>query len=614
MADLSPEASAILKQYDAGVPSTGGTFSPEAQTILNRYDAPATSTPDSEAYVYIAPGSIATPQTSFSDKLKNVGQNVATAMQSGYNTFPHLNVGGYDVNPLNAVAGLYRGAQEAFVQGGVPNDVVSLPDAYAGSPHALVTPGMFKPSIPKASPPIVPLAGKELPRVGGGYLIDTPAASEKAPTAAPIAEAMPTPASTPEPVPVVPDQSTVGAAQTPTGAIPEMSKGEARARQAAAEGSQLEQSDSDRRVGGIDTNQYVPGVQATLGRLDLAHAPEEAAFRDLHPEPFKALDRANNDARIDYLEEGIPGDIAIYNMKQARDAQAVRDLAPMQSSPQPVNLQPVFDLIDKQLSEGAADRGLVSNTLNGVKNTLTDGDGLKTDPNRIYNGVRKNITDMLERGKADPASNEATAQAHLVAIKNVLDNQIAETNPTFRTYLDNYTAASRPIDEAQLLGQIRGKATNAAGQMQLGRIDSVLNQLDKARNDASGANPAQSVTEDTMQRLFDLRNDLQAEAARDDMARTVGSNTHMRLLQGEKFLAPKPTPVMSALGNALEVGAHGLASYVDPFTGNALVKLGASALKNRTANSAAQKAAEINAAQQAAQQARLQAILNPKTQ
>lgn len=650
MADLSAETQAIIDELNGK--TAKNDFTPETKEILKRYVLPTTGAGafDSEGNPvsnYI-PTDGSTPQ-----QPTGVGPRVYDAvtrslqgpfgpppLPQGTNRYGDAAYEGfirkpltlidYASRPLQAVGtgatALAAGLGEASGLMDRSSADMFQRDTNLAGQSALILGGMSPakatPSAVKAKSITVPLAEHEPAVVGGGYLSENGVAAPRPNFEAPagrvfdVAEDGATSPVQPSQAVTVttPPESTVGAAQVPSGYGPTMSAKEAAARQAASEGSQLEQTDSHRRVGGIDTAQYVPGTTRTLGSLDLGHAAEEAAFRDMYPTEFKNLDKANNDALVDHLERGIPDPIAIHNMTEAREAQRVKDITPMKENPKPVELAPVKKLIEDQLGEGAEDRGLVESTLNSVLKTLSDKDGnLRTDPNRIYNGARKNITDMLERAKADPKSNEATAQHHLVEIKNALDEQIAATNPTFRTYLDNYAKASAPIDEAQLLGELRKKVTNASGQLQLSRLDSVLNSIDKARNSSSGANKAMHLTEPTLQRLYDLRNHLQAEEARNDMARTVGSNTHMRILQGQKYLAPQPSPIKNALQNMAEAAFHGVANGLDPtsFGANALIRYTGDKLGRARAEKLAREAAERTAKQEAAQKSRLQQFLNP---
>lgn len=349
-----------------------------------------------------------------------------------------------------------------------------------------------------------------------------------------------------------PPPGSVGAMGTPSSMIPALTPAEA----ATAEGRQFQQTAIDRQDSGQDRSIYVPNSKPTDGTMNPQISPTENALRNFDPQSFKKSDDENNAARVEYLDSRTSDPIALQNMKETRDTQATTDLAPMKADPQPVDLQPVKDIVERQLQEGGEDRGLVASTLNSVAKTLQDADGnLRTDPNRIYNGARKNITDMLARGKADPASNEATATAHLMEIKSALDDAISQSNPSFETYLNNYQKNSMPLDEADVLANVRSKVVNGQGNMMLGALNQQLANIVKARANPA-VNPAKSLTPDSMDMLFNLKADLQRKAYAESMNQGVGSNTVRQTLQAAKTGTLNPL-LSGAIGLATDVAtAH----------------------------------------------------------
>lgn len=471
-----------------------------------------------------------------------------------------------------------------------------------------------------AAEPVPASAPREPATVGGGYVVKPSDVPPEAAQAAGVTQPVETPAPTTQPVQTAPTapasapaESTAGAQQTPAGAIPPMPADEAAARQTLGERTQLQQPDSARRVGGINTANPIPDYHPTLGTIDLNHAPEELVRRQQYPQVFKDADSTNNDAMVHYIDSHIPDDLAIRNMDSARGSQADADIAPMKANPNPVDIQPVADLINRQLESGAADRPFVRSTLQSVKDSMTDADGnLRTDPNRLYEGARKNITDMLARGKADPASNEATATAHLMDVKDALDAAITKSNPSFQTYLNNYSAASRPIDAANIMNQIRMKVVNAKNEIPLENLNGRLKSVFDARNTAAGANDAKSLTPDQLDMWYNVRNQLQANAARDNYGRVVGSNTVLNLLQNEKYTAPKPSAAANALTFAGESVAHGVAAHYAPFVGNPLVRYAGQKIGESRAAKSAQAAAAAQEALDAARRARVQQFINPQ--
>ena len=379
--------------------------------------------------------------------------------------------------------------------------------------------------------------------------------------------------------------NSVGAAATPTSLIPALTPAEA----ATAEGKQFQQTAIDRQDSGQDPTQYVPNSTPTLGTINPSLSPEENALRSHSPQAFKAVDDANNAARVDYFDSHTSDPIAMEQLTQARDAQATQDLTAAFSNKTPVDVQPLVDTIDSTLASGGNKRTVVKNTLNNVKNSLyqTGADGspildaagnpmLETDPQILY-AARQNITDMLAKGKTDPSSDEALAASHLNDIKTQLDGLIEQGAPGYQQYLKNFQQNSMPIDQAQVLANMRSKIVNGQGNMLLNPLNQQLANIVKARA-APGISPAKSLTPDTMDMLFNLKADLQRKAYSDSMNQGVGSNTVRNAIQAAK--AGVLNPITEGI---LHAGIGAASAYMGPagFLANPLLRVGANKMAER---------------------------------
>lgn len=250
-------------------------------------------------------------------------------------------------------------------------------------------------------------------------------------------------------------------------------------------------------------------------------------------------------------------------------------------------------------------------------NTLSDKDGnLRTDPMRIYKGAYKNLGDLLDRAKADPASDEATTSAHVMAIKQAMGDAIAEKNPSFNQYRQNYENTSRQIDEAQLMENARRNLVNGAGEISLEKVNNLLKSINKAQR-SPGANPAKSVSPETWDTLVAARNELQAQAASKDIGRVTGSNTILNALQGDKYgvKSPEQSAMSNYVGNIAESGLHALGAALDP-TGvgavNGLVRFGKAGFDTMRASKLKAQFEADKASHEKALNARLQSFLNPQ--
>ena len=66
-----------------------------------------------------------------------------------------------------------------------------------------------------------------------------------------------------------------------------------------------------------------------------------------------AQEKANNDARVEYYEQAAGTPTQVLRLKEARGAQAQKDLATAFGSKQPTDAQPVMDTLNSILTDPA---------------------------------------------------------------------------------------------------------------------------------------------------------------------------------------------------------------------------------------------------------------------
>ncbi len=302
----------------------------------------------------------------------------------------------------------------------------------------------------------------------------------------------------------------------------------------------------------FDNTEYVPGSVPTLAE-QLANpelASQQRVISSGNPD-FATRDRANNEARLDYFDNlaGTPSTLAA--MEADRAAQAEQDLSAAWQNKGTADAQPVADQINQALSGPSGKLRPVRDALEDVGDALYDQDGnLETDPEMLY-GARKQISYLLSKAgqRANPAYADRTVMSQLQAVRNTLDSVIEPAAPGYQQYLQNYAAASRPIDAQELLQSYRPNLVDARGNMQLGRVNTMMKQIGQQLS-SRGVAPAKSLDDDTIDKLFNLRQDLLRQENR-NLARPAGSDTAHNL------------QVASDIGmNALHAGGHVLAAHV----------------------------------------------------
>lgn len=160
----------------------------------------------------------------------------------------------------------------------------------------------------------------------------------------------------------------------------------------------------------------------------------------------------------------------------------------------------------------------------------------KEDVARLY-GVRRNIDAMMSQLQATGI--DATKMRELMVVKKSLDKQIMKASPAFRTYLETYTQASRPINQMQIGQELlesstRGGFVQDAVQqyagvptMQAGQFLSKASDLDALARRATGfkrAKAEQILDPQQMQTIRDVADSLERRQLV-DRARPVGSDT-----------------------------------------------------------------------------------------
>jgi hypothetical protein len=331
---------------------------------------------------------------------------------------------------------------------------------------------------------------------------------------------------------------------------------------------------ADRAAGGpsaINAVSEIPGVQRTLAQStgNVGIAALERSARNTPGEfsnTFDQLMRSNNEARQQYFK-GLSGDENdLQALKDARDAAAMplRQQAFAAGNADRADPQPVIAEIDKILQSPSGQRDVVQSALGNIRDKLVSvgKDGkptFQTDPEQLY-GIRQAIGDKLNPLAQGTDSDKRLASAELIQVRDAIDKSIEDAAPGFKDYLSKYADLSKPVDEAQYLQSLKLVGPN--DHMTLGKVDNAITQIEKLRA-KPGANPAKSISDQTMKSLYTLRDDLRQEDF-SNQGRGPGSNTAQNLatagltnaLTGAKF-ATVPLAVAGGLLGGATHGAEG---------------------------------------------------------
>jgi len=510
---------------------------------------------------------------------------------------------------------------------GLGGEIAALPEAFAGSPHPT---GIPEPPGPRIAPPTgrfvyetygergtPPPSGGPPPFLPPGTLqsvqlnqlmdairaVDQKAANKPpfippttstdvmgnvTPIQQPRIPAQPPPAPA-APPPTAPPPT--GAGTAPPGAPGPASVGAAASRegtpasqvnltpeQQAAAGSTADKQwlYSSPTPGEVQDIQYVKGINPTMAQREQTvmrsremkelgtESPEaEQAARDLATEH-------SNLRKADFQE------IAGSDVTQQADLKAANDkidtaLNAAYSHGGQVDVQPVLDAINTERNAPSGKLPPVKAAMNEIEQALqkSDGSGLETDPRQV-NGARRVILFLQSKAgrAANPAYGDATVQAALVRLKQAFDGAIEPAAPGFKQANSDYAAARQAIDAREALQEAEPKLYGGAfNQMTYAPMHRLMGEIIASRDPSAPLNAWQSLTEDQMNRLKSLHDDLRRVATADELAKAKGSDT---------------TQLMSGLlRKAVQGGAGGAAGtivggilHASPFTAPIAVPAG----------------------------------------
>lgn len=188
-------------------------------------------------------------------------------------------------------------------------------------------------------------------------------------------------------------------------------------------------------------------------------------------------------------------------------------------------------LIDA-LIERSPGRTQLTNTLKGVKDSLYKDDGtLRANASELYQGARKNLTDLLAAKAGDGSKlNEAISRELSVVMKS-LDHQINKAEPAYGQFLHDYSEMSKPINRMDVGRKIEEKAVNKLTDVL--QPNAYANALsDKTAQQATGFKRAtldKTMTPGQLETLKSIKDDVARALVAQNSAGTAGSDTVKKL-------------------------------------------------------------------------------------
>lgn len=373
------------------------------------------------------------------------------------------------------------------------------------------------------------------------------------------------------------EPKSVGAAASRDMTAPENMVPETPEQKLTSLGKSVTQSAEDRAgPQSSDNTEYVQGVNRPLAAREFStqNSLDDKTMRATDP-AYRAeqekIEKNNNQTMVDLLGNDA-GDANTLKAAHIDREEVAPPAQKLFDNEKPVDAAPIVQQIDSVLAGPDGKRAAVVRTLNQVKQSLFDADGnLETLPSQLY-GARKNITDLLKKGVGDGADDVRASKPILSGLLDKMDPIINDGAPKYQTYLDQFRDASQPINQQEFLQKYQTgskKLTNNDGYLQFNKVQKMLDDIYQGRK-ASGINPAKSLTDEQVQNITNVRNELAAMSLKDRLASVRGSDT-MQQQSRAGFLGDGP--LGTAVKGAAEMGAHALLFHTTGGIGNAAMAI-----------------------------------------
>lgn len=240
-------------------------------------------------------------------------------------------------------------------------------------------------------------------------------------------------------------------------------------------GNVLSQLTGDRTRALTNLENFQPSIKGTTpttaaAARDYGLAGAERTLSGIEPTGrFASVAAQNNAARnvlLDKLTENTSSRDVLKLAENKRDliTTELRDNAFVTS--QPVPIKSVEDTIDSILKSPAGARQVIEDLFTGpkglqarIQKVAQDGNA---DPKFLYE-IRKDVNDIINgKAKGDLAINaRGQAMSELIKLRKSMDEVIEAGAPGFRDYLTTYGKMSKPVNQIEMLRDI--KASVATG-------------------------------------------------------------------------------------------------------------------------------------------------------
>jgi hypothetical protein len=290
--------------------------------------------------------------------------------------------------------------------------------------------------------------------------------------------------------------------------------------------------------GEADNTVYLKGITPTMAQREqtVNAARDSKLLRRISPDAEQAereLLTEHTNIRKSEFQEIAGSDVTHEAEMKAANDQIDAQLNAAYAHGGTVDLQPVVEAANAELRGSAGKLPPLKAAMKEIIDAAqkSDGSGLETDP-RQANAVRRAIIYMQSKvgqrggneGYADPS-----VMAAMTRVKDVLTKQVEPAAPGFTEANANYARARQATDAREALQAYEPKLYDQLSHMQYPAFHRMMGEIVKARDPNAPLGPWKSLTEEQMNRLKSIHDDLKRAASAQKLAEASGSDTTQTL-------------------------------------------------------------------------------------
>jgi hypothetical protein len=412
-------------------------------------------------------------------------------------------------------------------------------------------------AVPEATPPGFAPPGERGPSVPPGA-----AGPATVPYAPPMPEAAPLvqPAGPAEPI----GPRSVGAAASREGTPASelgMTPGEEAAYRSTAEGNKLLEP---QEPGVRDDKQYLTGekINEAQASQNVEIARELNSLREQTPALDKAMtadENHNNNIRTNAIHNAIPGQVQITAARTARQAAMDLNEPKVFANAADADVRPIVKEIQDILNdpknlENSQLRQYVRPLIARLQNP--DGTPKITNPLQLWSW-RQDVQHLTSGAAQAADPNLSRVSGLLGRVLDKTDERIEAAAPGYKANLrDEYRTRSREIDAMEALNAERFKLFDSQNKPNYNAVQSLMKRMVDARQANDPYDPFTHVTQDTLDKFWNIRDSMRRQAAVDRLGKPRGSPTSQNVgdamrIAGKMALQTAAPAIGATLGTAL---------------------------------------------------------------